>query len=802
MSEQRSGRQTIADISELKVKPTGSSTLVKVADHLSGWVNVRSYGAKGDGVTDDTAAIQAVIAALGSTAATLIVPGPCVVGTDLTIPANLIVRFLGAGSFTGPGTVTYTGEPANAATLAATAVAESAKTAAEVARDAANATGQVYPDTASGIAAVAEGEYFSVPSAGSSESLILYRDVAGVAVEQKRYPTADAALKPTWTGRKNGWPDPFFRKFGLTSQTFLGRDRWYWNGAGAGEFVGWSRVPNATFDGFALRRAADINNVPLNGLVIHLDELGASAGDTITVYALFVGDGAGVLAPGFFDSGADVGAAVGAQVNPLSVSGQTWVTTSATPQWLRHTVTVPATATRFKIAPYTTTAGKTFDLVAAWAFKGVAATGPDWPVGAEEAYYRTRDDELLASFAAEIVLPPTVYVTEGREMSIYFDNVVAADEWRDYAWDVVAAGIPSSKQQSERWTYTSGGLVFTTNVTVAAHNKTSGSPIAMGTVEVKGQAAAAGTGQTPKCIFIGDSLTAAGTYTGELLTIAGVDALKIALHGTRGIAPNLHEGRSGWKIDDYATAGRTFYRFTVSGVVTAPAINLTEFSHNGSVYRVQELSLSGGAGTFTCERVSGTADPLASGTLTKTVSTGDATVAFSAWTTVPGNPFWIGGALNFPQYLTDRAIPVPDWVFVMLGINDEFAKLDTLIASIKAAGAAIKIGLMTPTPPSFEQDAFATSYNVGQTRLRAKRNILLWNKFLIARYAGQTANRIYVVPTHVNLDTVNNMSRAAPAPVNSRSTVQVARQNNGVHPATEGYYQIADTVWAFLKNQF
>jgi glycerophosphoryl diester phosphodiesterase len=107
MSEQRSGRQTIADISELKVKPTGSSTLVKVADHLSGWVNVRSYGAKGDGVTDDYAALSAMVTALGSTNATLIVPGPCLVGTNLTIPSNLLVRFEGAGAFTGAGTVTF-----------------------------------------------------------------------------------------------------------------------------------------------------------------------------------------------------------------------------------------------------------------------------------------------------------------------------------------------------------------------------------------------------------------------------------------------------------------------------------------------------------------------------------------------------------------------------------------------------------------------------------------------------------------------------------------------------------------------
>lgn len=51
-------------------------------------------------------------------------------------------------------------------------------------------TVNIYDDTAAGIAATVDGDYFSVPSAEDDEYLILYKNVSEVATEQKRYPAA------------------------------------------------------------------------------------------------------------------------------------------------------------------------------------------------------------------------------------------------------------------------------------------------------------------------------------------------------------------------------------------------------------------------------------------------------------------------------------------------------------------------------------------------------------------------------------------------------------------------------------
>lgn len=342
------------------------------------------------------------------------------------------------------------------------------------------------------------------------------------------------------------------------------------------------------------------------------------------------------------------------------------------------------------------------------------------------------DEMVGANVVPEMVMPPYIYGVEGRECNVYLDNLHLADA-SEYLHDVTSA-LSTGKQQNERWTWTPAGAVTTGSLTVSAHEKRTGRLLVTKTTNQRSAAATAGTGLTKKVMMIGDSLVDAGTITQTLLDISGADAMHITLHGTRGTAPNLHEGRGGWTSSQYVSSG---------------------------------------------------------------------------------SPFYISGAVNFAQYLVNNSIATPDWVFIQLGTNDEFQQttdagassiadtgivnLNTLIASIKAADASVKIGVMLSPPPSASDDAFGANYSADYSRWRFKRNILIWARQLIAAYTGQEANRIYIVPSNTALDTVNNMSIAASAPVNSRSLVSSTRQNNGVHPATEGYQQIADAVWAFLK---
>ena len=107
---------------------------------------------------------------------------------------------------------------------------------------------------------------------------------------------------------------------------------------------------------------------------------------------------------------------------------------------------------------------------------------------------------------------------------------------------------------------------------------------------------------------------------------------------------------------------------------------------------------------------------------------------------------------------------------------------------------------MLESPPSASQDSFGQNYGMSAYRWRFKRSLLQWWRHAIDIFYPLSSQGIYVVPSGLNLDTLHNMRRNPPSPVNARApNITVARQSNGVHPAAEGFNQLADAVWAFWK---
>ena len=154
-----------------------------------------------------------------------------------------------------------------------------------------NASGApMFEDIAAGIAGTSDGDYFNIPSAELSESILLYENDNGTAVLTARYPSAEAVLTPAKSGARFGWADPYFRNLEIGSSLF-GRNVWY-RQSDSYDYK-FSLTENPVFQGKALRKTeVGTGSDFLAGLKIRISDLGADVGDTITVRALFVGDGA------------------------------------------------------------------------------------------------------------------------------------------------------------------------------------------------------------------------------------------------------------------------------------------------------------------------------------------------------------------------------------------------------------------------------------------------------------------------------------------------------------------------------
>lgn len=345
-----------------------------------------------------------------------------------------------------------------------------------------------------------------------------------------------------------------------------------------------------------------------------------------------------------------------------------------------------------------------------------------------------------------INVPSKIYALPGLELNVYFDNIV--EDANKYDWNITCAkGI--QLERGYRIT-PSAGDTGTYPVIIKASEGKSSKSVSSNLIIANSNA---GGGETVSIIILGDSTTYNGYAVEKLHENFNGDVMSIVTNGTMGTAPNNHEGRSGWSLNDYFTkASITYPAGDPRGTIYNPFYNPSTETFDATYY----FNNSG--------------------------------VPVPDW-------FIINMGINdMFSFTTDT------------GLSAQITKcidyLNAMINSIHSVSAVIKIGICVTIPPNHSQDAFGKAYGCGQTRDRYKHNNTLWANAVIDEFTGRESDGVYLVPIHTNLDTIYNMGMET-IPVNSRNTetYQSPIGNGGVHPSIPGYWQVADVYTAFLKAQ-
>lgn len=357
-----------------------------------------------------------------------------------------------------------------------------------------------------------------------------------------------------------------------------------------------------------------------------------------------------------------------------------------------------------------------------------------------------------------LVLPPVVYAVPGIEANLYFDNVILVLNRANYALEILCdKGI----QLEERWTFTPKPQdVGEYRIGVVVRDEQNA---VLARVATRLLVVPADRKATVSLLLVGDSLTDTrySHYPQRLVELdAGDELLDLTLIGSRGLndqppeGPVRHEGYGGWTAEAFVT---------LHGPDSRRGIN-------------------------------------------KRPDT--------------GSPFMYDGEggkprLDFTRYCQDfNAGAGPDAILILLGANDVFRAtdesiddtidkslgfFDELIREFHRARPNTRIGIGMTPPPSHSQDGFRNYAGARhQTRWQYRRNQHRIIERMVDRYSGRATEGIELVPVYINLDTVRHF-RTWTAPPTTHSSEKAVRVNDGVHPAREGHFQIADTIYSWLK---
>lgn len=325
------------------------------------------------------------------------------------------------------------------------------------------------------------------------------------------------------------------------------------------------------------------------------------------------------------------------------------------------------------------------------------------------------------------------------------------------------------------------------------------------------------------CCF-GDSLTSAGTWcaegdrrlTGSGGTPAGLGLSNITFCGSKKNGTTGYFGVGGWQWTDYTTRGRAAFRFQVSGVTTATVGAV--YTNNGYQYTVAEVNVTSGSGNILMNAASFAQTPQLAGTLTKVSGTGDATITFSSWEENSQNPLWNKDTnqMDFVPYANAYCNGQIDAVYTLLSWNGQSpwkTDFSGVIANVKIFADTLhrdfpnaKLKIMGIQVPSVNGGMGANYGATGTGYADGYGNVItaLNQNKAYQDFANQAAYKDFVefVNVSTQVDSEYNMPYSNVAVNTRNSAVTEMRGTNGVHPSTEGYYQIGDVLFRNVIKEF
>ena len=360
----------------------------------------------------------------------------------------------------------------------------------------------------------------------------------------------------------------------------------------------------------------------------------------------------------------------------------------------------------------------------------------------------------------KLLLPEKIYAVPGIETNVYFENIVRVINPDNYVFE---ARCKKGRWDEKRWSFTPddkdvGNFKLTINI-IGNQGLLASKDI---TVVVSPRNA--GKDKNICVLFIGDSLTANSRYPARIQNlfqstgIAGFKMLGSHAGGGKTVLPGgiTHEGYGGWKWATFNT------RWTSD------------------------------------DKLSKLAKPI------------DAIYARSPFLTMKDGKL----SHDIPGYFNRKNNgKAPDIITFQLGVNDVFAAtdanvekvienifmhMDKLLSEMRKAAPNSVLGVGLPTAGAFSQDAFGKNYQSRYSRWQYKKNQHRLVEAMMQKFAKSNPYNVQIVPVYLNLDCENNFPFVN-APVNSGNKRTVIRQNNGVHPSVDGYNQIGDSFFCWMK---